>query len=203
MLTRSEYKLAGRELAQRYFTCKHCGAHGEVAFGAHGSSGWTRDGMFVDNVRAQVERAAEADLRTDAMRTQALIRCPTCGRREAGAVRWVAIRIGFWLACGAGLVAIGGVEILMGAGGCATMAIWQGLRERGRFKRARGAVILQLEPGKLPEPEAPPPRPVVRRQLAPPPELPPARVISVPAQVVQVAPDPGAPPKFLVDLDRS
>jgi len=203
VLTRSEYKLTRSELAQRYFACKLCGANGEVAFGAQGSSGWTRDGMFVDNVHAQVERAAEVDLRTDAMRTQALIRCPTCGRRAPGAVRWVAIRIGFWLAAGVGLVAVGGAELVIGAGGCAAVAIWQGLQERGRFKRARGAVILQLEPGKVPEPEAPPPRPVVRRQLAPPPELPPARVVSAPAPAVQAAPDPRAPPKFLVDPDKS
>ena len=203
MLTRTEYKLSKSELAERYFTCKHCGAAGEVAFGTEGTSGWQADGLLVENIHEIVAREAELDLRTDAMRTQALIPCPTCGRRAAGAARWAGLRVGFWIAAGMALVLVGGVEVAMGAAGCGVMAIWQGWRERGRFKRAGRATILKLQPGKLPDAEVPRPRPAVRRQLAPPPDLPRARVVAAPAPVVAEAPDPTAPPKFLVDGDKA
>lgn len=203
MLTRTEYRLSKRERAERYFTCKHCGATGEVAFGAEGTSGWQRDGLLVDDLHETVARAAEIDLRTDAMRTQALIPCPTCGRRAPGAVRWVAIRVGFWMGGAVALATVGASQLLLGAAGCCGMAIWQAWRERGRLDRAGRATILKLQPGKLPDAELPRPRPAVRRQLAPPPDLPQARVVAAPAPVVAEAPDPAAPPKFLVDGDKA
>ena len=173
------------ELAQRYFTCKHCGAHGEVAF----------TGVAVDSEH----QIAEVDLRADAMRTQALIACPSCGRRAPGATRWVAIRIGFWLALGVALTVAGGTEVALGAIGCSGLAVWQAGRERGRFGRARRALILKLAPG----PPVEPPRPVIHRQLAPPPELPLARVVSVAAVRAPSEPDPTAPPRFLGDPDKA
>lgn len=203
VLTGSEDDVSRDELAVRYFTCSHCGASGEVAFGAEGEGGWFRDRLIDDGIRSRVERRAEVELRTDADRTQALIRCPTCGRRASGAARWAAIRVGFWAACGVAMLAIGEAHLLFGAAGCGLMTLWQGLREGSRFKRAARASILMLEPGARHEPEPPRPRPVVRRQLAPPPDLPPARVITAPAPVVQAPPDPSAPPKFLGEPDES
>ena len=202
-MLRNEYKLDTSELAQRYFHCKHCNANGEVAFGAEGSSGWVRDGMLVHNAEEIAARQAEIDLRTDAMRTQALIRCPCCGERASGAARWAGIRIGFWAALAALLPVAGGVGFVFGAIGCGGLAIFQTWRELGRFRRADRARILKLEPGTVPEAEAPHAKPVVRRQLAPPPDLPQARVVSVPALVVEEEPDPTAPPKFLVDADKA
>ncbi len=193
-----QYRLNKSELAQRYFTCAHCGAQGEVIFGAEGSSGWQKDSVFTTNIDERVAKLAESDLRTDAARTQALIECPTCGRRSPGAVRWAGIRIGFWVVLGATIPIVGGAELAMGALFFGGVAIWQAWRERGRFKRAGRAVITKLVAGKLPEPDEAKPKPVVRRQLAPPPDLPVARVVVAPAPVAhEEAPDPTAPPRFL------
>lgn len=191
----TEYRLTRSELAQRYFACPHCGAQGEVIFGAEGSSGWQQDTLLGSPVHERVERQAEVDLRTDAMRTQALIACPTCGERSPGAVRWMAIRVGFLAIVAVAIPIIGGVQFVVGGCLFGALAIWQAWRERGRWNRAGRAVITKLVPGKAPEHERS--KPAVRRQLAPPPDLPAARVIAAPAPIVHDEPDPTAPPKFL------
>ena len=194
------------ELERRYFTCKRCGAHGEVAFGVEGTSGWVRQRRgLLERADALAARQAEDDLRTDAMRTQQLIPCPSCGRRAPGATRWVGIRIGFWVACGAGLAIVGASGALLGALGCGGLATWQAWRELGRLRRADRAMILKLDGGTPPHALEPPEpsRPIVHRQLAPPPDLPQARVVSAPALIAEPDPDPTAPPRFLNDADKN
>ena len=195
VLTHTEYRLKKSELAQRYFTCTHCGAQGEVIFGAEGSSGWQRDSLFEPDIDAKIARAAENDLRTDASRTQALIACPTCGRRAPGAVRWIGIRIGAWLLMGLPFLAMGGQYVMAtGFGGAGARP---GVARARAVPAANRAVVTKLVAGKLPEPERPK-APVVRRQLAPPPDLPVARVVVAPAPIVHdEPPDPTAPPRFL------
>ena len=193
-------KLTRTELAARYFACKHCGAAGEVVFRAEGVD-WVSDSLD-DGVDPRAAVVAEAELLTDATRTQGLIKCPSCEQRAAGASRWAGIRIGCWLALGVPFVIFGG-EALVGAAGTVAMAIVQALRERGRFARADRATIHKLTPGKVRDEEAPSaPKPVIRRQLAPTPELPVARVVHAAVVAVHEEPDPTAPPRFLRDPNK-
>lgn len=193
MFVRTYHKQTKTELAQRYYACKRCGAGAEVALFAEGSSGWQEDRLLVDDIDAHVRDRADADLRVDAERAIALAKCPFCHQRQPGAAGWAYTRVGFWFAIALVLEFLGTrgeLASLVPTG----LGIWQAFRERGRFRRARGALFSKIEPGRLP---APPPH-VRPAPLAPPPDLPRARAITAPVHREEPA-DPASGPRFLVE----
>lgn len=193
------------ETTQRYFTCRYCGARGEVELLAQGDSGWQESTWYREATITDAASAAETDLMLDAERVLGLVKCPTCKRRDARYVRWGKIRVAAWFALGGSIWFLGGTELAIGTIGCALAGCWQTYREHTRYRRANRARILRLRPGKLaPPPELPP-------LAAPPPELPVARaltapVIQPPKPTVAPAPvvprGPGEEPAFLREGDK-
>ncbi len=195
-----EYRTTRSETTDRYYTCAYCGAKAEVSFRAEGDSGWHRDRLLSDDAEERAAAAAEEDMMSDAERVLHLIRCPTCGRRHPGYVRWAYLRVLGWFVLAAGVLSFG-AELALGAVVFGIGGIWQGWRERRRFLRADAAQLLRLQPGRLPKPEPkklPAPKPKV---LPPPPELPTARAITAPElPVAPVEPrGPDEEPAFLHD----
>src|SRR5688500_12830597 len=93
-----EYRTTQSETTERYFDCRYCGAHAEVAFHAKGDSGWHRDQLFgTEDAEQRAVEAAVEDMTVDAERVLHLIPCPTCGRRDGAYVRWAVIRVCAWL----------------------------------------------------------------------------------------------------------
>jgi len=185
----------------RYFTCKRCGARGEVAFRAKGDSGWQTGSIMLEVDPQDVHTAAEEDLMSDAERVLGLVKCPTCKQRAPGSVRWAWIRILAWFAAGGlGYAAMGVIiHVQIGAIVCGVLGCWQAWREHSRFRRADRAKLLRLKPGTRPAPEAgPTPKPV----LPPAPKLPPARAITAPPiQPIQPR-GPDEEPAFLRTSDE-
>jgi hypothetical protein len=141
---------------ERYFTCRHCGAKGEVQFRARGDSGWQAGSVLLEVEAQDVHERAEEDLMADADRVLHLIKCPTCKQRDGAYVRWGYIRVAGWLALGGVLAWVGSfmvpyqLTLYIAAIVCGLGAIWQIMRERSRYQRADGARILRLQPGKHP-----------------------------------------------------
>jgi len=195
-----EYRATQAETTERYFTCRHCGARGEVRFHAEGDSGWHRESMFLDDTETRVHEAAAEDLMVDAERVLHLIRCPTCGRRDPAYVRWAGIRVGAWFALGGGMLVFGGLHFVIGAIITSVLGGWQAWREHSRFERADQAMLLRLQPGTppaLPQPAPPPPEPVV----VPAPVLPVARAITAPPIAPFAPRGPDEEPAFLRKKD--
>ena len=183
------------EHAERYFTCRRCGAHGEVAFAARGESRWHRSSLFdggaaEDNARAD----AQHDMMVDAERVTALIRCPTCGKRDAGYVWWSWIRpLALFAFAGVLYVLLPMYQVLIGVG---IAALFQTYREYMRYRRADRATILRLQSGKLPEPK---PRPPLTPVAPPVPKLPAARALVAPPVPTRAPRGPADEPAFLRD----
>ena len=192
MFVRTRYKATHTGLAQRYWTCKHCGAYGEAAFVVRGSSEWVSDAP------AEAGDRAEIAVRTDEANVHALIVCPTCGQRAPGAATWSAIRVGLWFAVSAALALAHITQLSFAAIAFTIVGCMQLWRERAYYRRSRGVILSKVQPGELPAGPVAPPRPAIRRQLAPPPDLPQARALSIPAAPVEVV-DPSSGPRFLTE----
>jgi hypothetical protein len=179
----TEYRTTMNEAAQRYFTCGHCGAKGEVLFVAHGDSGCQQEGSFLFKTDgwAKAKDAAEEDLMRDAERVLGLVPCPTCKRRNPRYVRWAMIRAGAWLVLAAIAFVLLGADYWFVAAVPGVIGLAQAWRERSRFKRASVAHISKLLPGvppgrtlagTRPEPPKPAPAPAkpatIRAVAAPP-----------------------------------
>ncbi len=192
-----EYLATRRERALRLFRCERCGARGEVSFGAVGISGWHREGLLNDTAVLDAGAEAEVELRRDAERVLAFVRCPTCQRRAPGAVFWAGVRVALWGGLGVGIAAVVGFPLwLLGP----PLAALFGTLELLRVRRANRGVFHKLSPGQPLVPVVPPA----------PAQLPVARVLEVPppkplAPIASVAPpppeprDPAAAPSLLVD----
>lgn len=186
------------ETTQRYFSCRRCGAQGEVEFRAFGDSGWKRGSLLLDPDPDDVTNFADEDLIKDAGRVVGLVRCPTCKQRDAAFVRWSRIRVGAWLAIAGVLLAIGGLHVTLVAGVFGLLGGYQAYVEHGRYRRADDARILRLKPGVRPAlPELPAPKPV----LPPPPNLPRARAITAPPIQPLQPRGPDEEPAFLRKAD--
>jgi hypothetical protein len=182
-----EYKATQSEHAERYFTCKNCGAKGEVRFHAHGE-GVATENAFVDDGAQRALAGAEEDLMLDADRVLHLIRCPTCGRRDGGYVMWTVIRPVLWFATAAALYTLEATYFAIPTVGLIIGGVWQAWREGSRYRRANRAQLLRLKPGSPPERKQLPAKPTPK-PLPPPPDLPVAVAINVPP-LAPIAPQP-------------
>jgi transcription elongation factor Elf1 len=206
-----EYHATKREAAERTFECERCGARGIVVVPAVGSSGWHRDSVFKTRDAQDVAlEAAGEDLMLDAHRVLGMVKCPTCGRRSARAVRWACMRIGAWVVLAVGLAVLSGGEagnLLLAALGCGGIAIYFAWRELSRAHRAGRARFTSVTPGTPPPEKAPrekaPKVPKARAIAAPPRAAPPAPASPAPPPVAPPAPEPSpspdGAPRFLRD----
>jgi hypothetical protein len=141
---------------ERYFACRACGAKGEVQFRAWGDSGWQAGSVLLEVEAQDVHERAEEDLMADADRVLHLIKCPTCKLRDGAYVRWGYIRVAGWFALASVFAWVASfmvpyqIMLFVAAAVCGLGGIWQITRERSRYKRADGARILRLRPGKHP-----------------------------------------------------
>jgi hypothetical protein len=187
------------EVTHRYFTCRTCGARGEVEFRAHGDSIWQSGSLLLE---AEPETAGDVahdeDLMKDASRVLGLVTCPTCKQRDARYVRWSRIRVAAWLGIGGVLLAIGGMHATLIAIVFGLLGGYQAHVEHGRFRRADNARILRLSPGVRPAL----PEPALSPVLPPTPNLPRARAITAPP-IQPIAPrGPDEEPAFLRTSDK-
>lgn len=186
------------ETTQRYFTCRTCGARGEVEFRAHGDSGWQSGSLLLEAEPDDARDVADGDLMKDAARVLGLVTCPTCKQRDARYVQWSRIRVGAWFGIGSVLLAIGGMHATLVAIVFGLLGGYQAYVEHGRYRRADNARILRLSPGVRPAL----PEPALSPVLPPTPNLPPARAITVPP-ILPIAPrGPDEEPAFLRTSDK-
>jgi hypothetical protein len=193
-----ELRATVSETTQRYFTCRTCGARGEVEFRAHGDSGWQSGSLLLDVEPDEVREVADEDLMKDAARVLGLVKCPTCKQRDSRYVRWSRIRVAAWFGIAGVLLVIGGLHATLVAGAFGLLGGYQTYVEYGRFRRADNARVLRLKPGvRLALPE-----PAMKPVLPPVPNLPPARAITAPP-IQPIAPrGPDEEPAFLRTSDE-
>jgi hypothetical protein len=186
------------ETTQRYFTCRTCGAKGEVEFRAHGDSGWQSGSLLLEVEPDDVTTAAEEELMKDAGRVLGFVKCPTCKQRDPMSVRWSRIRVAAWFGIAGILLVIGGMHATLVAAAFGLLGGYQTYVEYGRYRRADNARILRLKPGVRPAL----PEPVMKPVLPPAPNLPPARAITAPP-IQPIAPrGPDDEPAFLRTSDE-
>ena len=141
---------------ERYFTCRSCGAKGEVQFIAVGDSGYQTGSLLVDVEPDDADVVAEEAHMVDAERVAHLIKCPSCKRRDPAYLRWVYLRVVLWFVAALAMLALHRmfegiyfyplvVGIVFALGG-----LWQIRVEYLRIGRANRARILRLKPGNVP-----------------------------------------------------
>lgn len=180
----TSYIYTGQAIARDVHTCPVCRATMHVSLRAIGHTEAIPDHQ--DTLAAR-EAAIEAALTADARSVRKLVRCPGCKERSIFPVAMAWLRVGLWFAAVPILpiIAPGPLEALWAIPlGLAAGGISQLFRERSRFRRADGALIIQLSAATRALSERKP------RDRAPRAALPEARATRVPA----AAPAPAATP---------
>lgn len=143
----TSYIYTGQAVAHDAHTCPVCGATMQVTLHAVGSTGAIPD--HVDTLAAR-EAAMEAAISADARSVRKLVRCPSCRERSIFPVALAWLRVGLWFVAAPILpiIAPGPLEALWAIPlGLVFGGITQLVRERSRFRRADGALIVQLTAG--------------------------------------------------------
>jgi hypothetical protein len=188
-----KYRAKRQELAERLFKCENCGARGEVAFLAKGESAWKRDSIWGGDPMQDAADQAEHEMMADADRALAMVKCPTCGERGRGAVKWSIIRVTMWFGVASAVFFGTAGAVITLPGICAILGAVQVWSEVSRVRRANRAQILKLAPGNLPERAV---RPKQLKRSA----LPVARVLTAPPARLEaprpvITAPPPAPPQ--------